>query len=143
MTPEAVAFLLHELAEDCSPNVAREFVRSMLLETYKPRPESARQPKVLVVDDQESIRQMLQSLLHASDCEAVLASGSAEACVALEDSGPGVRSALGAGMSVLVFAGFGEDPSAVERAHGVVRNFVIESPTSIDAMHRAAMGANE
>ena len=67
----------------------------------------------------------------------------AAACVAVEDSRSGVQSALGAGMPVLVFAGFGVDPSAMGQAHGVVRSFVTESPTSIEAMHRAAMGGDE
>ncbi len=91
---------------------------------------------VICSDDVEKPKPDAEPYLTAAKRLGVEAAG----CLVVEDSRPGVQSALGAGMPVLVFAGFGEDPSAVEQAHGIVRSFVTESPTSIEAMHRAAIG---
>lgn len=80
---------------------------------------------------------------HKPDPEPYLAAAeslglSAEACLAIEDSVPGVRSARRAGMVAIAYTGIAEDPIAAAESQRIVRDFRTESPHSIAAAHGVA-----
>lgn len=59
-------------------------------------------------------------------------------CLAVEDSVRGVQSALAAGFSVAAYVGFDENRDAVSHAHGLIRDFRLETPTTLVALHHRA-----